>query len=65
MMKAGTVEIGWTFVFQIMNTIVLLGLIFGIFYLIFRLPRRIKENKERLDSMEKALKEINEKLDRK
>lgn len=65
MMKAGMLEVGWTFVFQIINTVFLIGLIFGILYLIFRLPRRIKENKERLNVMEKALKEINEKLDSK
>lgn len=65
MLKVGIVEVGWTVLFQIMNTVILIGLIYGIYYLIFRLPKKMKESKDRLDVIEKTLKEINEKLDNK
>ncbi|MFT9498167.1 hypothetical protein [Anaerosolibacter sp.] len=64
-MRAGMVEISYTLIFQIMNTFVLIGLIWGIVYLIFKLPKKLKtlENdlrlaKAKIDELENKLNQL-------
>lgn len=62
MEKAGIVEISWTLVFQILNTGIIIGVVFAVFYLLVKIPKRIKEKAQEIDRMEKTLDEINRKL---
>lgn len=65
MESAGVLEISWTLFFQIMNTAIIGGIIFAIFYIVIKLPKRLKKNEERIERIEKALDEINRKIDTK
>ncbi|WP_192929747.1 hypothetical protein [Alkaliphilus serpentinus] len=56
------VEFGWTMFFQVINILLMIGLIYFVFYLVVKLPRRIKDNNERLEKIEKQLEEINKKI---
>ncbi len=52
------VEIGWTFIFQLINTLVLVGVIFMIYNFLVKVPRRIKKNDEKILEIERKLDDI-------
>ncbi len=64
MIEKGVFEMGWTVVFQLMNTVLIIGIIYIVFYLIFMLPKQMKINAKKLEQMEVMLDKINEKLDK-
>ncbi|WP_432408426.1 hypothetical protein [Wukongibacter sp. M2B1] len=70
-LKLGLVEVGWTFVFQIVNTIFIIAIACAIGYVIFklpslfRLPRIIKERDERIDILEKKINDLEKKISEK
>jgi len=62
-LKLGIVEFSWGIVFQLVNTILIIGIIYGIFYLVFRLPKRINERDRKIDRLEEKIDELNKKID--
>ncbi|AOY76802.1 hypothetical protein [Clostridium formicaceticum] len=63
-MKLGIIEFSWTLLFQLFNTLVWVGIIYLIFYLVIKLPKRIKRHEEKIKRIESMLEEINKKLDK-
>ncbi|SKC41312.1 DUF948 domain-containing protein [Maledivibacter halophilus] len=64
-LKFGIVDINFTFIFQIINTVLLIAFAWFIIYLIrnlVSLPRKISEHHEKIDSLEKKVDEIYKKL---
>ncbi|MBB6217260.1 hypothetical protein HNQ80_003379 [Anaerosolibacter carboniphilus] len=64
-MRAGIVDLSYTLIFQIINTLLIIGIIWGIFYLIFKLPKKLKalENdlclaKSKIDELENRLNQL-------
>lgn len=49
-----------TFFFQLLNTVIWIGIIYIIFNLAVKLPKRLKQSE---DKIEKVLEKINKKLD--
>lgn len=64
MQQAGLVEVSWSIVFQLINTIFLIGIIYVIYYLIFKLPKKVKERDKKIDELERKIDTISEKLDK-
>ena len=64
MIEKGVFEMGWMAVFQLINTVLIIGIIYVVFYLIFMLPKQMKMNAKKLEQMEVLLGKINEKLDK-
>ena len=64
-METGLVEINFNLIFQLINTLIIVGLIYAIVRLLVKIPKRMKEKQARLDRIECALNDINEKLDNK
>ncbi|TCO79342.1 hypothetical protein [Marinisporobacter balticus] len=62
-MQVGVLELSWTITFQIMNTALIIGIIFFVFYLLVKLPKHMKEKEQKIDRIEKTMHEINKKLD--
>ncbi|MFZ5969314.1 MAG: hypothetical protein ACOYVK_19320 [Bacillota bacterium] len=61
-MQAGYAEIGWTLIFQIINMLLWIGILWGIYYLLFKLPKKTKRmetelemQRARIDALEKKL----------
>jgi len=52
-----------TFFFQLLNTVIWIEIIYFIFNLAVKLPKRLKKSEEKIESIEKVLEEINKKLD--
>jgi len=61
-LKQGIVVYSWTFAFQILNTLLYIGIIFFIYRLVVILPRRLKRNEERIEKIESMLEKIEDKL---
>lgn len=59
----GTMKINFTLIVQLLNTGIIIGLIFAVYYLAIKLPRKLKEREQRLNHIEKVLNEINKKID--
>lgn len=64
-MRTGIVDLSYTLIFQIINTLLIVGIIWGIFYLIFKLPKKLKtlENdlclaKSKIDELENRLSQL-------
>ncbi|WP_156782392.1 hypothetical protein [Geosporobacter ferrireducens] len=55
---------GFSLFFQLVNSVLFIGIIYIFFYLIFILPKQMKMNAQRLEQIEVQIREINEKLDR-
>ncbi|SHK41733.1 hypothetical protein SAMN02745883_02005 [Caminicella sporogenes DSM 14501] len=45
---------------QFLNTVLLIGIIYFIFYILIKLPRCIKRNEDRIERIEKLLEEDNQ-----
>lgn len=56
-------DVGWTVFFQILNTLLWVGIIYFIFSLAIKLPKRIKINEEKIEKIEQLLDEIKKKID--
>lgn len=56
-------EFNLTLFFQLFNTAVWIGIIYFIFNLAIKLPKRIKKNEEKIERTEKLVREINKKLE--
>lgn len=54
-MQYAVIEVNSTFLFQLFNTALLIGIIIGIPYLIIKANKRRKSIEERLDLIEKKL----------
>jgi len=52
-----------TFFFQLLNTVIWIGIIYFIFNLAVKLPKRLKKSEEKIERIENILEEINKKLD--
>ncbi|WP_432663732.1 hypothetical protein R9X47_24495 [Wukongibacter baidiensis] len=67
-LKLGQVEVGWTFIFQIINTILIIVIACAIGYVIFkipslfRLPKMIKKRNEKIDMLEQKIDELEKKI---
>ena len=55
------VELDWGFIFQILNILVLIGIIYAIYTFSVAIPRRFRMNEKRIEDIEKMIKEINQK----
>lgn len=64
-METGLVDINFTLIFQVINTLIIVGIIYAIVHLLVKIPKRMKEKQARLDRIEYALNDINKKLDNK
>ncbi|WP_192929755.1 hypothetical protein [Alkaliphilus serpentinus] len=53
------VEVNWTMLIQILNMVLLVGIIYLAFFLIVKLPKNIKS----LKNLEKQIEEIKKKID--
>lgn len=62
-MKSGIIEINWNIIFQLLNTVLWIGIIYFIFNFAIKLPKRMKKSEERIEKIESILEEINRKLD--
>ncbi|MEW9121427.1 MAG: hypothetical protein AB2421_01865 [Thermotaleaceae bacterium] len=62
-MKSGIVVFNWTIIFQLLNTGLWIAIIYFVFKLAIKLPRRIKKSEEKIERMERMLEEICKKLD--
>lgn len=51
-------------IWQLINTIFLIGFIYAIYYLIFKLPKKMKERDRRIDELERKINDMNDKLDK-
>ncbi len=56
-------ELYSTFIFQILNIALWIGIIYFVFNLFIKLPKRIKRNEEKIERTEKLVEEINKKLE--
>lgn len=63
-MNKGVYLLGFSLFFQLVNSVLFIGIIYIFFYLIFILPKQMKMNAQRLEQIEVQIREINEKLDR-
>jgi len=63
MVTMGNNVLSLTFFFQLLNTAIWIGIIYFIFNLAAKLPKRLKRNEEKIERIEKVLEEINKKLD--
>jgi len=63
MVTMGNNVLSLTFFFQLLNTAIWIGIIYFIFNLAVKLPKRLKRNEEKIERIEKVLEEINKKLD--
>ncbi len=57
-MSKGIIELNWTFIWQLFNTILWIGVIYLIFKVVIKIPKRIKENEARIDKLEKEIEEM-------
>ena len=48
-----------TFLFQLFNVALLIGIIYFVYTLAVKLPKRLKQNEDKLDRIEKGLEDIN------
>jgi len=61
-MMRGNFAMG-TIIVQLLNTALWIGIIYLIFNLVIKLPKRIKRDEEKIDRIENLLEEINKRLD--
>jgi len=59
----GINDFNLTFFFQLLNAALWVGIIYFIFNLAVKLPKRLKQSEEKIEKIEKVLEEINKKLD--
>lgn len=62
-MHQSVVNIDIQMIVQLINTIILFGILYLIFYGIFKLPKKIKSMSQRIIEIEKDLQNIKDKLD--
>ena len=61
--QQGLVEYSWTMFFQLFSTVLWIGIIYLIYFLVFKLPRRIKRTEEKIEKIESMIEKIDNKLD--
>ncbi|QZY55038.1 hypothetical protein [Crassaminicella profunda] len=65
-MKAGMIgSVLFTTCVQLLNTVLLIGFVWGIFYLIFRLPKKLSKMSNKIEYLEKELEKIKKQLNEK
>ncbi len=62
-MELGSIEFNWTMIFQLLNTVLWIGIIYFILKLMIKLPKRIKKNEDEIERIANILEETNKKLD--
>ena len=65
MTRYGIFTMGFSFIIQLINSILIIGIIYIFYYLAFKLPKQMKMNTTRLQRIERLLEDIREKTDRK
>ena len=58
----GIIALDLTLLFQLFNVALLIGIIYFVYTLAVKLPKRLKQNEDKLDRIEKGLEDINRKL---
>ena len=56
------VQLSWTVIFQIINSLLLIGIIYLFYFLIIKLPKRNKIYDERINKIEHLVGDINKKI---
>ena len=54
----------FTAIFQLLNIVFIIGIVYVVYYLVVKLPRDLKEKNAKLDNIEKTLDEISKKIDK-
>lgn len=57
----GIIALDLTLLFQLFNVALLIGIIYFVYTLAVKLPKRLKQNEDKLDRIEKGLEDINRK----
>ncbi|SDK00246.1 hypothetical protein [Natronincola ferrireducens] len=57
-MEQGIVEFSWTLAFQLLNIAIWIGIIYLIFSLAVKLPKRIKKIEEKIERIESMIEKI-------
>ena len=52
----------WTIIFQLLNTVLWIGIIYIMYFFVFKLPKRIKITEEKIDKIESMIQRIENKL---
>ena len=52
----------FTAIFQLLNIVFIIGIVYVVYYLVVKLPRDLKEKDAKLDNIEKTLDEISKKI---
>ncbi len=52
----------FTAIFQLLNIVFIIGVVYVVYYLVVKLPRDLKEKDAKLDNIEKTLDEISKKI---
>lgn len=52
----------FTAIFQLLNIVFIIGIVYVVYYLVVKLPRDLKEKNAKLDNIEKTLDEISKKI---
>ena len=55
----GIIALDLTLLFQLFNVALLIGIIYFVYTLAVKLPKRLKQNEDKLDRIEKGLEDIN------
>ncbi len=58
------VEIGWTFIFQVINLLVLVGVVCLVYNILVKTPRRIMRNDEKILEIERKLDDLSRRIDK-
>lgn len=59
-----TIGANFVTVFQLLNIVIVIGIVYVIYYLAIRLPRGLREMNVKLGNIEKILGEISKKIDK-
>lgn len=54
----------FTAIFQLLNIVFIICVVYVVYYLVVKLPRDLKEKDAKLDNIEKTLDEISKKIDK-
>ena len=57
-------QTAFTIIFQLLNIVFIIGIVYAVYYLVVKLPRDLKEKDAKLDNIEKRLDEISKKIDK-
>lgn len=57
-------QTAFTIIFQLFNTVLIVGVVYVVYYLVVKLPVNLREKDARLDNIEETLSEISKKIDK-